>query len=102
MGDPGLFQNIPDIPSLLPECCADGELAAAVVCATGGLDAIIDLEQNYRLEPGTYSCGGEDFVYGAVDGGVDTLDFRKGPQAVGHIQQLLSGGQRFGPWPSIA
>ena len=43
MGDPGLFQEIPDIAVLLPEGGGDGEQACPADGAVGRLNTIADL-----------------------------------------------------------
>lgn len=49
MGDPGLFQEGPDVSTLLPEGGHDREQAAAALGAFGGLDAMADLPVDHRL-----------------------------------------------------
>ena len=59
-----------------------------------------DLVLNHLLAQGTYSCG-EDFVYGGIVRGFDTLDLKEGPEAIGQWQQLMAGADRFGPRRSL-
>lgn len=43
MGDPYLLQELPNVPTLLPEGCRGREQAAATNGTAGGLDAMTDL-----------------------------------------------------------
>ena len=49
MGDPGLLQELPDIPALLPEGGGDREQSAAADGTAGGLDAKADCALDDRL-----------------------------------------------------
>ena len=53
-----------------------------------------DLVLNHLLAQGTYSCG-EDFVYGGIVRGFDTLDLKECPEAIGQWQQLMAGADSF-------
>ena len=93
MGDPGLLQKSPDIPPLLPEGGGDREQAAAADGAVGRLDAMADFALNHRLAQGSL---------GGVVGGLDPLNLQEGPEAIGHLQQLLAGAHRLGPRRALA
>jgi hypothetical protein len=47
MGNPGLFQELPDIPALLSEGGRDCQQAAAADRTLAGLDTMTDLALNY-------------------------------------------------------
>ena len=49
MGDPGLLQELPDIPALLPEGGGDREQSAAADGTAGGLDAKADFALDDQL-----------------------------------------------------
>jgi hypothetical protein len=65
MGNPGLLQELPDIPALLPQGGGDREQSAAEDRTLAGLDAVTDLALNHRLAQGMF--GG---VVGGFDAGV--------------------------------
>ncbi len=71
MSDPGLFQELPGIPALLPQGGGDREQSATADGTAGGLDAKADLALNHRLT----QC-----PLGGVVRGFDALDFQEGPQ----------------------
>jgi hypothetical protein len=85
MGDPGLLQKIPGIPALLPQGSGDREQAPAADSTLAGLDAMADLALNHRLAQG---------MLGGIVRGFDTLDFKEGPEVIGHWQQLLAAVKR--------
>ena len=93
MGDPSLFQKIPDIPALLPQGSGDREQAVTADRSLARLDAMADLALNHRLAQGALS---------GIVRGFDTLDLKEGPEAIGHWQQLLAGADRFRPRRSLA
>ena len=49
MGDPGLLQELPDIPLLLSQAGGDREQAATADSSAAGLDAKADFALNHRL-----------------------------------------------------
>jgi len=64
MGDPGLLQETPDIPPLLPEGGTDGEQACAAEAAGAGLNTVTDLalddclpERPFRAVAGGFDSG---------------------------------------------
>ena len=71
MGDPSLFQKIPDIPAQLPQGSGDREQAVTADRSLAGLDATAvarpfpDLALNHRLAQGALS---------GIVRGFDTLD----------------------------
>ena len=71
MGDPGLLQELPDIPLLLPQGGGDREQAATADSTAGGLDAKADFALNHRLAQGSL---------GSVVGRFDAVDLQEGPQ----------------------
>ena len=71
MGDPGLLEELPDIPPLLPEGCGDREQATPADRTLAGLASLTDLALNHRLAQGTL-CG--------VVGGLDSLILQESPQ----------------------
>lgn len=70
MGDPGLLEELPDIPPLLRVGSGNREQAAPADRILAGLDAVTDLALNHRLAQGTLS---------GVVGGLNPLDLQKGP-----------------------
>ena len=56
MGDPGLPQEVPDIPPLLPDASGDREQAAPADCPLAGLDSLTELALNQRHALGSF-CG---------------------------------------------
>jgi hypothetical protein len=93
MANPGLFQKILDIATLLPQGGGDREQTAAADRTLARLDAMTDLALNHRLAQGTL---------GGVVGGLDPLDLQKGPESICHLQDLLAGAHRLGPQSSLA
>ena len=92
MGDPGLLEELPDIPPLLPEGSGDLQQAAPEDRTLAGLDAVTDLALNHRLAQGTF-CG--------VVGGLDASGLQESPQPTFHLLALLAGGYRAGPRRSL-
>ena len=88
MGDPGLLQELPDIPPLLPEGSGDREQAAPADRTLAGLDSLTDLALNHRLAQGTFCC---------VVGGLYSLVLQEGPQPICHLLELLAGAHCAGP-----
>ena len=93
MGNPGLLQKLPDIAALLSEAGGDSEQSAAADRTLAGLDAMADFSLNHRLPHGTL---------GGVVGGLDSLDLQEGPKGIRHLEDLLTGAHRLGPWRSFA
>ena len=93
MGNPGLLQELPYIPSLLSEGGGDGEQACSADGAVGRLDTMTDL---------ALDDGRPQRSLGSVVGGLDSLSLQEGPQRISHLQELLAGAHRAGPWRSIA
>ena len=71
MGNPGLLQELPDIPLLLSQAGGDREQAATADSTAGGLDAKADFALNHRLAQGSL---------GSVVGRLDAVDLQEGPQ----------------------
>lgn len=65
MGNPGLLQELPDIPSLLSEGGGDGEQACPADGAVGRLDTMADL---------ALDDGRPQRSLGCVVGGLDSLN----------------------------
>jgi hypothetical protein len=93
MGNPGLFQELPDIAALLSEGGGDGEQACSADGAVGRLDTMTDL---------ALDDGRPQRSLGSVVGGLDSLSLQEGPQRISHLQELLAGAHRAGPWRSLA
>ena len=93
MGNPGLLQELPDITALLSEAGGDGEQSAAADRTLAGLDAMADFSLNHRLAQGTF-C--------SIVGGLDSTDLQEGPKGIRHLEDLLTGAHRLGPWRSFA
>ena len=72
MGNPGLFQELPDIPSLLSEGGGDGEQACPADGSVGRLDTMADL----ALDDGRT----QRFLCSVV-GGLDSLSLQDGHNA---------------------
>jgi hypothetical protein len=88
LGDPGLFQKIPDITALLPQGGCDGEQAAAAEGAIGGLHAPAVAWQTSDLA--LNHCWPESTLRGVV-GGLDSWVFQEGPERLLVLEQLLAG-----------
>ena len=77
MSDPGLLQELPNIPLLLSQAGGDREQAATADSTAGGLDAmavarhIPDFALNDRLAQGSL---------GSVVGRLDAVDLQEGSQ----------------------
>jgi len=67
MGDPGMFQKIPNIPAMFLKGSCDSEQAAQAERTLAGLVAMADLSLNHRLAQDTL---------GGIVRGFDTLDFK--------------------------
>jgi hypothetical protein len=67
MGDPGLFQKIPNIPALFLNGSGVREEAAEADRTLAGLVEMADLVLNHRLAQGTL---------GGIVRGFDTLDLK--------------------------
>ena len=93
MGDPGLLEELPDIPPLLPKGGGDREQAAPADRTLAGLDSLTDLALNHRLAQGTL-CG--------VVGGLDATGLQESPQPTSHLLELLAGAHCAGPRRSLA
>ena len=93
MGNPGLLQELPDITALLSEAGGDGEQSAAADRTLAGLDAMADFSLNHRLAQGTF-C--------SIVGGLDSTGLQEGPKGIRHLEDLLTGAHRLGPWRSFA
>jgi hypothetical protein len=70
MGDPGLRQELPDIPALLSEGGSDGEQACSAHGAVGRLDSMTELALD-DCQPLCY--------LGRLVGGLNSLNHQKGP-----------------------
>ena len=53
MGNPGLLEELPGIPALLPQGGSEREQAATPDSTAGGLDAKADFALNHRLAQGS-------------------------------------------------
>ena len=93
MGDPGLLQELPDIAALLSEGGGDGEQPCPADGPVGRLDAMANLALDDGRPQGSL---------GSVVGGLDALSLQEGPQRISHLQKLLAGAHRAGPWRSLA
>ena len=71
MGNPGLLEELPGIPALLPQAGGDREQSAATDGSASGLDAKADFALNHRLAQGSL---------GSVVGRLDAVDLQEGPQ----------------------
>jgi hypothetical protein len=99
LGNPGLFQDIPDIAALLSEGGGDGEQAGSADGALGRLDAPAVAWQIADL---ALDDGRPQRSLGSVVGGLDSLSLQEGSQRISHLQELLAGAHRAGPWRSLA
>jgi hypothetical protein len=85
MGNPGLLQELPDIPSLLSERGGDGEQACPADGSVGRLDTMTDLALDDGRTQGSL---------GSVVGGLDSLNVQEGPQRISHLQGIRSRGAK--------
>ena len=85
MGDPGLLQELPEIPSLLSEGGGDGEQACSADCAVGRLDTMTDL---------ALDDGRPQRSLGSVVGGLDSLNVQEGTEPAAIAAHLHIRRQR--------
>jgi hypothetical protein len=92
MGDPGLLQELPGIPALLPQGGGDREQSATADGTAGRLDAKADFPLNHRLTQRSF---------GGVVRRFDALDLQESPQRLFALQELLAGAHGLRPWCSL-
>lgn len=92
MGNPGLLQELPEIPALLPQGGGDREQSAVADGTVCGLDAKADFALDDRLA----QCS-----FGGIVGGFDAGVIQKSPQGFFALHELLAGAHGLGPWRSL-
>ena len=92
MGNPGLLQELPDIPPLLSQGGRDREQATAADGTARRLDAMTDFVLNDRLSQRSFN---------GVIGGFEAVDFQERPKGFSALQKLPAGTHRLGPRRSL-